>query len=410
MDNQIPINILDAIVSCDYPVSNRDLIISIFYDCFMGKKCNMFITYKINPNTANYEKILVVRYFISIMLNTRVYDVPVLIYFSKMFPAEGPEIYIERNEEIAVNPKSGVVDRGTLRVYVSSLRHWNMGSSNLNDTFQELSTEFSKCFPVYRLEKKDYGKVSYGDNCVIKVDNSQVVTFDAPSRLDKFQQSYQGHQSNNVNSNTFSQPSQPLISLDDLHRQKPSIGQNIINNLSNEKLPTFTDDQIKRIYINEMVNSIFPKIKAEKNKLKNQEEQIKNYKYEFQNRIEKVKSLAERKNEIINRISTLSQGLETQVEDLKNYIQMNSSLEFSSNLENLDKFLIISDPELIKVVSAESVLEDMLVLIKKAFEKKIPGFDLDYTIKLIRKFSRELYTIKFYKEKLINIQGVKNKI
>lgn len=327
MDNQIPINILDAIVSCDYPVSNRDLIISIFYDCFMGKKCNMFITYKLNPNTANYEKILVVRYFISIMLNTRVYEVPVLIYFSKMFPAEGPEIYIERNEEIAVNPKSGVVDRGTLRVYVSSLRHWNMGSSNLNDTFQELSTEFSKCFPVYRLEKKDYGKVSYGDNCVIMKDNSQVVTFDAPSRLDK---SHQKHQSNNLNSNTFSQPSQPLISLDDLHRPKPSIGQNIINNLSNEKLPTYSDDQIKRIYINEMVNSIFPKIKVEKTKLINQEEQIKNYKSEFQTRIEKVKSLAERKNEIINRISTLSQGLETQVEDLKNYIQMNSSLDRKS--------------------------------------------------------------------------------
>jgi hypothetical protein len=396
MDKQSQINILDAVVSCDYPVSNRDLIISIFYDCFMGKKCNMFMTYKLNQNTGNYEKVLVVRYFISIMLNTRVYEVPVLIYFPKMFPAEPPEIYVERNEEIAVNPKSGVVDRGTLRIYISSLRHWNMGNSNLNDIFLELSTEFSKCFPVYRLEKKDYGKVNYGENCVLMKDNTQVVTFDAPSRLDKF------HLSNYTHNRSSSQP---LISLDDLHRPKPQ--ENIINKFSNEKLPTYSDDQIKRIYINEMVNTIFPKIKAEKNKLKIQQEQLNTFKSEFQNRIEKVKSLAERKDEIINRISTLSQGLQAQVEDLKNYIQMNSQLDFSSNLENLDKFLNISDPEVIKAVSTECVLEDMLLLIKKAFEKKIPGFDLNYTIKLIRKFSRELYTIKFYKEKLIYLHGLK---
>ncbi len=398
-------NILDAIVACDYLINSRDQIISIFYDAFMGKKSNIFITFKFNPNSQNFEKILVVRYFISIMLNTRVYEVPVLIYFPKMFPAEAPEIYVEKNEEIGVNPKSTIVDRTNLRVHIASLRNWNMANSNLNSVFIELSTEFSKCFPVYRLEAKEHGKSNYGENCILLKDNLQSVNFDAPSRLDK-------HHFSNYNHNRGN--SQPLISLDEFNNYSGKNVKNVNNSnpqfeIQSEKLPTYSDDQLKRIYIKEMVSSIFPKVKSEQNNLKSHEDKLNAFKSECLSKIEKVKNLAERKEEITNKISTLSHGIQMQVQDLQNYINLNSQLDFSMNLENLDKFLSISDADILKTVSAECVLEDLLVIIKKAFEKRIPGFDLNYTIKLIRKFSREIYTIKFYKDKLIYLHGIRNK-
>jgi hypothetical protein len=142
---------------------------------------------------------------------------------------------------------------------------------------------------------------------------------------------------------------------------------------------------------------LVPKLRVEKNKLKQNEEHLLFYKKHFTEQINQVKSLAERKEEIINKISGLSAGVQDQINVYKSYINNNKTKEIT--YDNVDNLIKISDQEALKVIGAEATLEDFLFYIKKAFEKKL--FNFAETIKLTRIYSRELYKIKAYRDKTL---------
>ena len=92
-----------------------------------------------------------------------------------------------------------------------------------------------------------------------------------------------------------------------------------------------------------------------------------------------------------------------ELREIIRYILINSNAGFSS-LDNLKNFIKISHQALLKTIAAEAVLEDFLLVIKKAFEKHI--IDFKETLRIIRKYSREMFHIKAYREKLIHIRKV----
>ena len=176
------INILDGVMQCDFVSTNKDHIISIMFDLFMDKKCLIYICNRFNKKVRQNEKILLIRYIISVNLNGKEYDVPILIYLPRLFPSEAPEIYIERADEIGVNPKSANVDKSCLKICVPNINNWNMSTSNLAQVLNEILIDFTNIFPVYRLAQSERGKYNYGEDCMIPKSNIQLISFDAPSK------------------------------------------------------------------------------------------------------------------------------------------------------------------------------------------------------------------------------------
>jgi hypothetical protein len=392
--NATGINIMDAVLECDYLNNNKDYIISIFFDIFMGKKCNMFIITRYSEKTLKYEKILVVRWSISVTLNGKNYDIPILVYLPKLFPAEAPEIYIEKTDEVGVNQRSQYVDKTTLRIYVPTIKNWNMSTSSLSNVLGEIYEEFFKIFPVYKLDIRDRGKYNYGNNCFLNPDCLQNVSFDAPSKSDQNSNKNPDNLGyiNDSNSANYKKPNNNII-LNQLNEIDLRLfGSHAVKK---PQVPSFSNDQIKKIYINEIISATVPKIKREITKFRSDENKLKNYQREYSQQIQQIKQLADKKDSILNTIQGLSADAQDQVVMLKYYIESNLSKELSK--DNIDNFIKISNPDKIKIVTSEAVLEDFLFYIKKGYEKKI--FNFQDTIKMTRNYSRELFMIKYMKDK-----------
>ena len=68
--------------------------------------------------------------------------------------------------------------------------------------------------------------------------------------------------------------------------------------------------------------------------------------------------------------------------------------------ENCLDFLEIPDTEAIKIIGDETSLEEMIIIVRKAFEKKKVPFEEAVTF--MRNSYRDLYELKFRTEKVFN--------
>jgi len=387
--NSIPLNIMDAILSCDYPDMNKDYITSIFFDIFMEKKCIIYMTPRYNFKLSKYEKILVVRWIISVILQNISYDIPILIYIPRMFPEVPPEIFIEKKDEIGVNPQASYVDKNTLKVAVPLLITWNSSNSSIVNVLNQIRIEFSKFFPIFKLDASERGKHNYGENCVLKVENLKRVSFDSPSVMDKNRprspilKKLDLTNSNSINTSNISKDQNIFQHIDFYPRQ------------SGPQNSSYSDDHIRNNLVNELAYKMIPKLKMEMCKLRADEAKMKIYEKDLSQQIVQLKSLTEKKDEILNRIKSLSTGFEDQILMMKYYIEANSCKDI--NKDKIENFVKISNPEKLKLITLEAVSEDYMFHIKKAYEKKI--FTFPDTIKMIRSHSRELFSIKYVKDK-----------
>jgi len=392
--NSSPINIIDSILTCDYLDKNKDYVISLFYDIFMDKKCDINEIRRFNYKMNKYEKILVIRWIISVMLKEKNYDVPILIYLPRMFPDEAPEIFIEKTDEIGVNPKATSVDKSTLRILVPLLTNWNSSNVNIYNVLNQIQLEFHKFFPIFKLDVRERGKYFYGDNCTLNPELIRKVSFEANSQVD----------SRRPVSRTFDNFNQDKNLNKNVINPKNAYDPNVFNQIEFFPKPAVnsivyhSEEQIKKILINELASTMVPKIKMEFNKLKNDEQKMLTYQEEFSQQIEQVRTLAEKKDEILSRIKNLSSGIQDQIVMIKYYLEANSRKDMNS--DKVDNFIKISNPNKLKIIISEAVIEDYLFYIKKGYEKKV--FNFSETIKLIRQHSRELFFIKYMKERNID--------
>ena len=160
--------------------------------------------------------------------------------------------------------------------------------------------------------------------------------------------------------------------------------------------PKQMDEEIRKILIAEIRINTESKIKEEIKRNKQQEDKLKNYKNEFNSQIEKYGKFFTRKEEMIKTIQEFSKISEYEMINIQNYLsKMQDRMMNSSNYE---KFVMISNQNLVKIISVEATLEDFIAIVKKAFEKNILTFN--ETTKIIRNLTRECLKIKFYKDKL----------
>ena len=77
--------------------------------------------------------------------------------------------------------------------------------------------------------------------------------------------------------------------------------------------------------------------------------------------------------------------------------QINQGKKNVLSEENCINFIEVPSPELIKIIASETAMEEMILIVRKAFEKKKISFD--DTIMFIRNSSRDIFALKFLKEK-----------
>ena len=159
-----------------------------------------------------------------------------------------------------------------------------------------------------------------------------------------------------------------------------------------------SEDEMKRILIEEIKSSIENKVKEEIKRNKQTEEKLNNYRNEFNTQVDKYQKFFTKKEEIVNALKKLLDDIEREIQNVQMYLaKMQDRILDSTNFEN---YIQISDTALINLISVEATIEDFLSVIKKAFEKNILNFN--ETLKTIRTLTRETLKIKFYREKLVS--------
>ena len=85
------------------------------------------------------------------------------------------------------------------------------------------------------------------------------------------------------------------------------------------------------------------------------------------------------------------------IKSLKDYNEQNK--EVSVNNKNYLTFLEILDPSALRIIANETSMEELILIVRKGFEKKKICFE--DAISFMRNSSRDLFTIKFLKNKVI---------
>ncbi len=419
-DKQSNINILNTLAQCSYPTNFRDFVSNIIMELSNAKGTQF---YKVNRSRKNVtDTIIVVKYLIHTTFNNKIYEIPILIYIGRSFPYEAPEIYLERTSETGVNPKNLDIDANTFKITTTSLKAWNQFCT-IPNVLTEIQGSFNKFFPIYKVSSKQqlmpqnqYDN-SQVNNAAQNIDfggqNSQQPTnvYNQPTnniynqgKSPLTQNPYVQDQNNNnisasrssVNYNQPSNQPQPQVQPQYQPQTKPQSQSHPSPKYIKPQVSETPEEGMKRVLIEEIMSATEGKIKEEVKRIKQQEEKLTNFKNDFSNHIEKYQKVLSNSSKIQSEFQNMLKTCEAEINSIKNYLAENSSKEMNS--KNVDNFILIANQKLLRLVSIEASIEDLMAVLRKAYEKQVMSFE--ESLKLIRSITREAMKIKFYREEL----------
>jgi hypothetical protein len=155
------------------------------------------------------------------------------------------------------------------------------------------------------------------------------------------------------------------------------------------------EEELKNILINEISNKISGKLIEEKKRLNDENKKLKNYKDKLTQENGKLKNYLNGQNQIKAKCDEDMNNINNAVNRVKTYNE--KSKDMMLNEENCINFVESSDPISIKIIANEASLEELILVVRKGFERKKISFD--EAIMFMRNTSRDLYAIKFLKDK-----------
>ena len=158
------------------------------------------------------------------------------------------------------------------------------------------------------------------------------------------------------------------------------------------------EEELKNILINEVSNKISNKLIDEKKRLNNDNQKLKNYKTKFNQENEKLKNYLNNENQIKAKCDEDMFNINNAVNRIKDYIDKSKSMML--NEENCINFVESSDPDALKLIAHEAALEEMVLVVKKGFERKKISFE--EAVMFMRNSSRDIYAVKFLKDKKLS--------
>ena len=368
--------IISAISLCNYPPNVTDYLITSINQIMNYEYVKAKPQYKVK--TINKEKIIAIRIQMDIPFNKKNYDVPIVVFFPILIPLESPKIFIEVLKGSAINPKVKDIEIKTRKIITPILRTWDQNTSFIN-ILNEIRNSFSNTFPIYKIKKNNNSQNNQNEYIKNKTNNTININNNAVFNI----------MNNNINNNN---QGDPFVNI-----------ANLFNNISitNNKILNEKENVVKNILIEEVFDKISSKLISEYKKLNQQNKTLNNYKNQFRNENEKMEKYFAKKKEIENKCAKDLYHLNTEIKKYYEYCKKKEIKKVTE--ENCLDFIKVESPEVIKAIAQEIDNEELIIMIKKGFEKKVINFK--DAILATREASRNLFVSKKLTEKRLKNIG-----
>ena len=364
--------ILSAISLCNYPPNVTDYLITSINQIMNYEYVKAKPQYKVK--TINKDKIIAIRIQLDVPFNKKNYDVPIVIFFPNLIPLEPPKIFIEVSKGSAINPKVKDIEIKTRKINTPILRTWEQNTNFIN-ILNEIRNSFSNIFPIYKIKKNNQNNNNNSNN-TININNNAVFNI-----------------MNNNNSND------PFANIASIFNSNININFSNNNNFRNKIYGK--ENIIKNILIEEVFDKISSKLISEYKKLNQQNKTLNNYKNQFRNENEKMEKYFAKKKEIENKCAKDLYHLNTEIKKYYEYCKKKEIKKVTE--ENCLDFIKVESPEVIKAIAKEINNEELIIMIKKGFEKKVINFK--DAILATREAGRNLFVSKMLTEKRLKSIG-----
>ena len=158
------------------------------------------------------------------------------------------------------------------------------------------------------------------------------------------------------------------------------------------------DEEFKKILIEEVSNKISNKLIEEKKRLKNQNNKLKEYKTIFSKENETLQNFVNGQNQIKIKCDEDMTNINNAVKRVQDYNNYNKATML--NEETCVNYIDLPDANAIKLIADETSMEEMIIIVKKGFERKKISFE--EAVLFMRNTTRDAFAIKFLKDKMIN--------
>ena len=405
---------------CSYARSMTDYLANMIIRIMNYPKKTIPSRYFVKVTEQN--KIIFIWYPMSVPFKNKNFNIPIQIFITKNIPYEPPQIFLEVGQGSAPSTLNKDIDQNNNRIMTQGLRNWNQ-YSNVENVLGEIFESFSKAFPLYKKKPTQqqtpaptptpnsggYGNNNNYNNNYNNTNNNKI---NNNYNKNYNNNNYNNNTNNNINNNYNNNNNYSNNNNDNnnyntsnksnKHKRR---NKNKKGDFSSPPVPTISKEEIemaerdlKIILLNEIYEKVANKIIKEEKKLKYQNRKMKDYKNLFTKENEKLQEFVKRKEEIETKCE---EDMDNIIDEIEKVEKHNSEMRNKIvDEENCLDFLEIPDTEAIKIIGDETSLEEMIIIVRKAFEKKKVPFEEAVTF--MRNSYRDLYELKFRTEKVFN--------
>ena len=356
----------DALIKSSYPKYLQDFIKEFIINNYSNNKNK-----KVYLTLVNNESLFVIEYKLSVYLNGKSYEIFILVYLPKLYPNYEPNFYILKDKKFSVSDyyKNGKINEKTLKINLYSFIPFDPAKNNIEEIINKINEEFNKEFPIYKSENNEI----LSEECVLNKDYTKEIIIE--------------NKNNNFNFNY-----EDINKFNDIQ----------INDNNNNKNKDF-DDESLLLFMRTQVKDVL----REKYFNFNEKFKIKN----IYNDLKEVDNTSKIELNNINKLYTEENYMKQELKKLqkiKEYLNSveNKLIEEKNNILNsknksifdkCDELIKIKDNKDFEYIIMQKTIEDYLVYLKKAYEKKIVSFE--DMVNTTRQLSRELFYITYIRNK-----------
>lgn len=175
------------------------------------------------------------------------------------------------------------------------------------------------------------------------------------------------------------------------------------NNFSNSKFEQKSNSvdytlEIKKKLIEEIKKSVEVKLQEKAKIISLDMEKLNLFKKDMLNFKEKYNQFLLFKNKSVEKYINKNKMIDQEIYDLKS--KVNELKQISMNEDNFQNFITKKYPNLLRAVSLEATVEDLLLVIENAYNKG--SLEFNESLNLYRSAAKEIVKLKYYSKKLSN--------
>jgi hypothetical protein len=337
--NESSIDLEEALTHSSYPVYIQEFLSNfISKQYFNHKEAKVFFQFN------QKEKLFVIVYNITIIFkNNATYVIKIMVVLPTLYPYYAPDFYIMKETHIGINDYyKDIINKSNMKITIDKICAYVPERNNIEEIIEKLKDKFKDNFPIYKDSGEKFG-FEVIEECNFKKENVKEVrikrnSFDDDELLEFMRNETKTH----------------------LRKEYDKFSKKYINYQTNYQNLVKINEEIKK---NLADNSHQMQIKQELEKLKSIKTRVDNIE----------KSLIEETNELE-----------------KNNLN-------KSCFDRCSELIEIKDDEDMKYCVMEKAIEDYLIVLKKAFQKKIVS--LNDMIYKTRNLSKELFYVEYMRNK-----------